>query len=46
MAEYKKNFIPGADANDLILQMRTWEKNDVGATPGFGGDEKKALRVD
>jgi homoserine O-acetyltransferase len=43
VAEYRKNFIPGADANDLILQMRTWEKNDVGATPGFGGDEKKAL---
>jgi homoserine O-acetyltransferase len=42
--DYKKNFIPGADANDLILQMRTWEKNDVGATPGFGGDEVKALR--
>jgi homoserine O-acetyltransferase len=42
--EYKKNFIPGADANNLILQMRTWEKNDVGATPGFGGDEVKALR--
>jgi len=43
VADYKKNFIPGADANDLILQMRTWEKNDVGATPGFGGDEKRAL---
>ena len=42
--DYKKNFIPGADANNLILQMRTWEKNDVGATPGFGGDEVKALR--
>ncbi len=41
--EYRTNFIPGADANNLILQMRTWEKNDVGATPGFGGDEKKAL---
>src|ERR1700734_377214 len=39
VAEYRKNFIPGADANDLILQMRTWESNDVGATPGFGGDE-------
>jgi homoserine O-acetyltransferase len=23
--------------------MRTWEKHDVGTTPGFGGDEKKAL---
>jgi homoserine O-acetyltransferase len=41
--QYKTDFIPGADANNLILQMRTWEKNDVGSTPGFGGDEKKAL---
>jgi homoserine O-acetyltransferase/O-succinyltransferase len=41
---YKKHFIPGADANNLILQMRTWEKHNVGTTPGFGGDEKKALR--
>src|ERR1700735_2272967 len=37
---FRTRFIPGADANDLILQARTWEKNDVGATPGFGGDEK------
>ena len=43
VADYTKNFIPGADANNLILQMRTWEKNDVGATQGFNGDEKKAL---
>jgi homoserine O-acetyltransferase/O-succinyltransferase len=42
--EMKTNFIPGADANNLILQMRTWEKHDVGATPGFGGDAEKALR--
>ena len=41
---FRTNFIPGADANDLILQMRTWESNDVGATPGFGGDVEKALR--
>jgi len=34
----KTNFIPGADANNLILQMRTWEKHDVGSTPGFNGD--------
>ena len=40
----KTNFIPGADANNLILQMRTWEKHDVGTTPGFGGDVAKALR--
>ncbi len=46
---FRKRFIPGADANDLILQMRTWESNDVGATRGadgkpmFGGDVEKAL---
>jgi homoserine O-acetyltransferase len=37
------HFIPGADANNLILQCRTWESNDVGRTPGFGGDAEKAL---
>lgn len=41
--DLKTNFIPGADANNLILQMRTWEKHDVGTTPGFGGDLAKAL---
>jgi homoserine O-acetyltransferase len=40
---FRTSFIPGADANNLILQMRTWESNDVGTTPGFAGDEKKAL---
>ena len=34
-----------ADANDYILQARTWEKHDVGATPGFGGDvERRCAR--
>lgn len=42
--EFRTNFIPGADANNLILQMRTWEKHDVGMTPGFNGDLEKALR--
>src|ERR1700751_1685907 len=42
--DLKTNFIPGADANNLILQMRTWEKHDVGTTPGFAGDVEKALR--
>ncbi len=31
--EMRHSFIEGADANDLILQMRTWEQNDVGSTP-------------
>jgi len=39
-----RNFVPGADANDLILQARTWEKHDVGTTPGFNGSVEAALR--
>ena len=42
--EYRTNFIPGADANDLILQMRTWEHHDVGTTKGFNGNAENALR--
>jgi len=42
--EYRTHFIPGADANDLILQMRTWEHHDVGTTPGVGGNVEKALQ--
>jgi len=45
LKEYRTNFIPGADANNLILQMRTWEKHDVGSTPGFDGDAEKARRA-
>jgi homoserine O-acetyltransferase len=41
---YRKEFFAGDDANDLILQMRTWESNDVGKTPSFNGDEAAALR--
>ena len=41
---FRTNFLPGADANNLILQMRTWEKHDVGTTPGFGGDVVGALK--
>lgn len=41
---FRKHFIPGADANNLILQMRTWESNDVGDTPPFGGNVEAALR--
>ena len=44
LTHFQTNFIPGADANDLILQMRTWEAHDVGTTPGFGGDVERALR--
>jgi homoserine O-acetyltransferase/O-succinyltransferase len=44
LTNFRTSFIPGADANDLILQMRSWERHDVGMTPGFGGDVEHALR--
>ena len=40
----RRTFFATADANDLILQARTWQKHDVGTTPGFGGDVERALR--
>lgn len=43
MNRFRNNFIKDGDANDIILQARTWEKHDVGTTPGFNGDTKKAL---
>jgi homoserine O-acetyltransferase len=41
---FRTDFIPGADANDLILQMRTWGRHDVGTTPRFNGNVENALR--
>jgi hypothetical protein len=40
-----REFFAGTDANNLILQMRTWQQHDVGTTPGFGGSTEKALRL-
>jgi len=40
----RTRFLNNADANDLILQMRTWEKHDVGTTPGFNGNVEAALK--
>jgi homoserine O-acetyltransferase len=31
------------DANNLISQARTWQRHNVGDTPGFGGDQERAL---
>jgi len=39
---FKKRF--HADANDYILQARTWERHNVGTTLGFNGDVERALR--
>jgi homoserine O-acetyltransferase len=40
----RRTFFANNDANDLILQARTWQRHDVGATPGFDGDVARALR--
>src|SRR5215467_10951427 len=42
MNSFRKRF--SADANDYILQARTWERHDVGTTPGHGGDIESALQ--
>jgi homoserine O-acetyltransferase len=44
MTNLRARFIRGADANDLILQMRTWQRHDVGATAGFSADLERALK--
>ncbi len=43
IVQLEKEFREGADANNLILQARTWERHDVGTTPGLVSTEK-ALR--
>jgi homoserine O-acetyltransferase len=43
LAESRMMF-SGIDANDLLLQMRTWENNNVGDTIPFHGDVEAALR--
>jgi homoserine O-acetyltransferase len=40
----RRTFFASNDANDLILQARTWQRHDVGTTPGFNGDVERALR--
>lgn len=34
----------GFDANNQITLAVTWQNNNIGNTPGFGGDHEKALR--
>lgn len=36
-------FLGGRDANNLLTELWTWQHADVGLTPGFDGDTKKAL---
>jgi homoserine O-acetyltransferase/O-succinyltransferase len=37
-------FTDNVDANDMILQARTWQRHDIGTSPGFEGDVERALR--
>lgn len=42
VARFRTRF--NGDANNYILQARTWQRHDVGTTKGFDGDLEKALR--
>jgi homoserine O-acetyltransferase/O-succinyltransferase len=44
MNSFRTSSLANLDANDAILQARTWQRHDVGATPGFNGDVERALR--
>jgi homoserine O-acetyltransferase/O-succinyltransferase len=39
---WEKRFLR-RDANNLLAMLRTWQHNDVGATPGFDGSLERAL---
>lgn len=43
VARYRNGLATAGDANDLILQMRTWREHNVGLTPPFNGDVEAAL---
>jgi homoserine O-acetyltransferase len=37
------NYWASKDPNDLIAQARTWQRHNIGDTPGFNGDIERAL---
>lgn len=43
LEQRRLNLLRDKDANDIILQIRTWEGHDIGATPGFNGSVERAL---
>ena len=43
LVRFWETFFLQCDANDLLSQAKTWQTHNVGDTPGFGGDHKKAL---
>ena len=43
LVAFWEHFFLQCDANNLLSQARTWQTHNVGTTPGFDGDHKKAL---
>ena len=43
LMRFFENFFLPFDANNLLGQIQTWQTHNVGNTPGFNGDYKKAL---
>ena len=43
MVGYWEQFFCRLEANNFLSQIETWKSHNVGATPGFGGDYRKAL---
>jgi homoserine O-acetyltransferase/O-succinyltransferase len=37
-------FLDERDANNLLTMLSTWQRGDIGLTPGFDGDTEAALR--
>jgi homoserine O-acetyltransferase len=37
-------FLDRRDPNNLLTMLWTWQKGDIGNTPGFGGDHVRALQ--
>ena len=44
MENRRRTFFANNDANDMILQARTWQRHNVGTSPGFNGDVERALK--
>jgi homoserine O-acetyltransferase/O-succinyltransferase len=38
-----EGFFLAKDANNLLTMLWTWQQGDIGKTPGFDGDQRKAL---
>jgi homoserine O-acetyltransferase/O-succinyltransferase len=36
-------FLDGRDANNLLTMLSTWQRGDIGTTPGFDGSFERAL---